>query len=136
MTLISCMFSLFLKVCAENGPSLPLVGSVYFQTAERQKSTFYFLSHGDGLFCFRVNNCVGFSNYKYFILFLTYTAMYCLVICATSTQYFIKFWTVSISTTSFFTFNLHELKFVCLNIAVLKIGCLGFKNYVHALFKN
>lgn len=40
----------------------------------------------------RVNNCVSFTNYKFFVLFLGYAFVLCLFAAATSFPLFLRFW--------------------------------------------
>jgi len=73
--------------------------------------------------CPWVNNCVCFTNYKFFILFLGYALVYCLFIMATSLQYFIAFWKMHQSESSgtldgFGRFHILLLFFVAVMFAI------------------
>ncbi|GAB1303050.1 Palmitoyltransferase ZDHHC15 [Apodemus speciosus] len=50
--------------------------------------------------CPWVNNCIGFSNYKFFLQFLAYSVLYCLYIATTVFSYFIKYWRTMLALTS------------------------------------
>lgn len=87
----------------------------------------------------RVNNCVGFSNYKYFVLFLAYASIYCAVICATVVQYFIKFWTVSgenILTLLLFCLHIPCERFLTISAAKVQLWLTGRKNKLFGIHHN
>ncbi|XP_044741786.1 palmitoyltransferase ZDHHC20-B isoform X3 [Chrysoperla carnea] len=78
--------------------------------------------------CPWVNNCVSFYNYKFFILFLGYSLLYCLYIGLTSLRYFIYFWRVRISgeLEGFGRFHILFLFFVALMFAISLVSLFGY----------
>ncbi|KAF6778729.1 hypothetical protein AHF37_01884 [Paragonimus kellicotti] len=67
--------------------------------------------------CGKTNNCVGFHNHKYFIVFLGWGTVYCLYIVCTSAAYFFQFWTDT------FTIWSTDEKLKVMFTLSLKFGC-------------
>lgn len=80
----------------ESGMVLCLLFCIRPNSAIKNVNKFAIFYQITGLFfCYRVNNCVSYINYKYFILFLLYAELYCLFIAFTDLKYFVTFWKVS-----------------------------------------
>ncbi|KAK7862819.1 hypothetical protein R5R35_000843 [Gryllus longicercus] len=82
--------------------------------------------------CPWVNNCVAFTNYKFFILFLGYALLYCIFIALTSLKYFISFWRVSIlnELKEMSRFHILFLFFVSVMFAISLVSLFGYHCYL------
>uniref|UniRef100_A0A182PEM8 Palmitoyltransferase n=1 Tax=Anopheles epiroticus TaxID=199890 RepID=A0A182PEM8_9DIPT len=76
--------------------------------------------------CPWVNNCINFTNYKYFILFLGYALVYCLYVACSTIPYMELLWTGKIDG----RFHILFLFFVSIMFAISLVSLFGYHVYL------
>ncbi|XP_058459152.1 palmitoyltransferase ZDHHC15 isoform X2 [Malaya genurostris] len=81
--------------------------------------------------CPWVNNCINFTNYKFFILFLGYALIYCLYVAFTTVMYMELIWSVSGREGKIDgRFHILFLFFVSLMFAISLVSLFGYHCYL------
>uniref|UniRef100_A0A8D8RGW3 Palmitoyltransferase n=1 Tax=Cacopsylla melanoneura TaxID=428564 RepID=A0A8D8RGW3_9HEMI len=84
--------------------------------------------------CPWVNNCVSFTNYKYFVLFLGYALLYCIYCALSSLPSFLQYWEGSLMHS--IKFHILFLCFVSAMFSLSLVALFGYHLYLVAQNKT